>query len=77
MSPAAEYLYEQALRLSEVERASLAARLMESLEPSSDDDAAAAWGAELPRRMDELDSGAVQAIPWDEARRIIRETHNP
>ena len=27
-----------------------------------------AWVAEIERRMTELDSGAVQSIPWDQLR---------
>ena len=31
-----------------------------------------AWGAELRRRVAEIESGKVQPIPWDEVRREAR-----
>ena len=31
----------------------------------------AAWRHEIARRMHELDSGAVQAVPWEEAEAMI------
>ena len=36
-----------------------------------DEDAEAAWATEISRRVQELDSGAVRAVPWAEARRRI------
>ena len=39
--------------------------------PVVDDDVDAAWDAEIKRRVDELDSGEVTAIPWPDARRMI------
>ncbi len=53
------------------QRARLAAELIESLEDESDNDAESAWDAEIARRLDELDAGDVQPIPWSEARQII------
>ena len=71
MNTAAHKLYDSALQLSDSERAELAAWLIESLDPEVDNDVDAAWDAEIKRRIDELDSGAVAAIPWPEARRMI------
>ena len=31
----------------------------------------AAWAGEIQRRIDDLDSGRVKTIPWEEARRLI------
>ncbi len=65
-------LLDAALRLPPEARAALAAELIESLEHVEiDEGAEAAWAAEIRRRLDEIDSGAVKAIPWDEARRRI------
>lgn len=36
-----------------------------------DEDAAAAWEAEIAARARELAAGFVKPIPWSEARRII------
>ena len=64
-------LLAEALRLPDEQRGDLAARLIESLDPTVDADAEAAWGEEIRQRLDELDSGAVSPVPWSEARRQI------
>jgi putative addiction module component (TIGR02574 family) len=66
-------LLEEALGLPDHDRAALAARLIESLDPDADDDAPAAWGDEVRRRLDELDRGEVRGIPWSEARLMIMD----
>lgn len=62
-------LYRAALTLDEQQRAELAARLIESLEGATDAGVDQAWRTEIERRMKELDTGAVQAVSWDDARR--------
>ena len=64
-------LLEEALKLPAEARAALAASLLESLDDGVDEDAEAAWAAEVTRRLHELDSGTVAPIPWSEARRMI------
>ena len=71
MSSTAKQLFEDAMQLPDNERAALAARLMESLEPDTDQDAQAAWNAEIQRRLEELDNGQVTPAPWSEARKMI------
>ncbi len=66
-------LLEQVLRLPEKERSELADKLLENLEPASEEDVEAAWGEEIRRRIEEVESGAVKPVPWDEARRQILE----
>jgi len=61
----------QALELTEGERADLAAQLIDSLSPEQDADWATAWDVEIQRRLDEMKSGAVHPIAWDAARRMI------
>ena len=68
MTKSARKLFEEAMRLHPKERAALTGLLIESLEPESEDGVEQAWVAEIERRMVELDSGAVQTIPWDEVR---------
>jgi putative addiction module component (TIGR02574 family) len=70
MSPKAEQLLREALDLPVEERASLAESLMESLE-EGEDEAETAWNAEIDRRIQEVRSGEVRTIPWNEARRIL------
>ena len=71
MNTTAKQIYDNALHLPDSDRAELAAWLIESLDPEVDRDVEETWAAEINRRIDELDSGAVTAVPWPEARRII------
>ena len=52
-------------------RAALVGSLLDSLDTEVDEDAEAAWAAEVNRRVAELDSGAVKTIPWAEVRRRL------
>lgn len=71
MRVTAEDVLKQALTLDEKGRASVAGALIESLDPQIDPDAEEAWDAEIRRRVEELDSGAVKTIPWSEARKRL------
>ena len=71
MSPEAEKLLKDALRLPPQARAALAGQLLESIEKEVDEDAEAAWSVEIARRIEELESGKVKTVPWSEARRRI------
>ena len=73
MSSASIKLLEDALRLPDRDRANLAARLIDSLDPHIDDRASEEWEAEIVRRMTELDDESVASLPWREARRQIME----
>jgi putative addiction module component (TIGR02574 family) len=64
---------EQALRLHEQERADLVARLLDSLDPVAEENVAEAWSQEVQERLEELDRGKVQPLPWSEARRMIQD----
>jgi putative addiction module component (TIGR02574 family) len=73
MSPAAEQLLKQVLTLGEKDRASVAGALIESLHGPVDHDAEEAWDVEIRRRTEELESGAVQGVPWPDVRaRLFR-----
>jgi putative addiction module component (TIGR02574 family) len=66
-------MFRQAFELSESDRATLAGLLIESLEPPPDPDAEELWAAEEERRWLEIESGAVETIPWEEVRaRLFR-----
>ena len=71
MNTATQEILNTALQLPDKERADLAASLIESLDRPFDSDVQAAWAEEIRRRIADLDSGAVKAIPWDEARQAI------
>jgi putative addiction module component (TIGR02574 family) len=53
------------------ERAELAGSLIESLDNTSDKSVEAAWDEEIDRRMKDLDSGGVQAVSLEEARKRL------
>jgi putative addiction module component (TIGR02574 family) len=70
----AEQLLDAALKLSESERADLAARLIQSLDSETDSEVDAAWATEIERRCAALDSGEAVTSDWSEVRqRIERE----
>ena len=65
-------LLRDALSLPPEARAALADSLLESLDVEIDDDAETRWQEEIHRRVQQIDSGAVTLIPWDEAQRRLR-----
>jgi putative addiction module component (TIGR02574 family) len=67
-------LLSEALELSPSERALLAARLIDSLDPTVDSENDAAWEAEIARRLTEIDSGRVTLISWDAVRARMQAT---
>ena len=72
MTEEASEILKRALALPPEARAALAGSLLESLDDSPPDPAVeAAWSEEIARRIEELDSGKVKSIPWQEARRQI------
>lgn len=73
MTQHASHLLHEALQLSDEERSDLAARLIESLDPPNGEGVEAAWDEEIQRRLEELDSGTVPTVPWQEGRRLIME----
>ena len=58
---------EQAARLSHRDRARLALRLIESLEPGQDEDVDALWLDEAEQRLRKYDDGSTQARDAEEA----------
>jgi putative addiction module component (TIGR02574 family) len=61
-------LFREALELTDNDRATLAGLLIESLEGPPDRGVEAAWAAEAERRWQEIESGAVQTISWEEVK---------
>ena len=68
MSRDAGEILKEALALPAEARAALADSLWDSLDAEVDADAEDAWRQEIRRRLVDLDSGAVAAVPWAEAR---------
>lgn len=69
MSPDLSELLKKALALPPEARAALAGSLLEGLnEEPADEGVEAAWSGEIKRRIEEIDSGRVQMIPYEEVR---------
>ena len=68
MATSREDLYRAVLNLNEGERAELAGLLIESLDSETEEGVEAAWIMEIERRIKQLDSGTVEAIPWADVR---------
>jgi putative addiction module component (TIGR02574 family) len=68
MSRDAGEILKEALDLPPEARAALADSLWESLDSEVDSDAEAEWRTEIQRRLTDLDSGSVTAVPWSQAR---------
>lgn len=66
---------QDAMALSEQERAEIAARLIESLDAGAEGEAAeveTAWAAEIERRCSALDAGTTSTTDWEDVRRQIK-----
>jgi putative addiction module component (TIGR02574 family) len=69
-----ESILKEALAKPQADRALIAQRLIASLDPPGEDDVdvEAAWQEEIERRLQEIDSGKAQMIPWETVRDDIR-----
>jgi len=71
MTQEATDLLKKAMTLSADERIALAASLMDSVDRAEEESIEAAWNDEIARRIEDLDSGGVKPIPWEEVRAEI------
>ena len=72
MTDEASAILKKALALPPEARAAIADSLLESLEPSPPDEGAEqAWAEEIKRRVEDIDFGRVQLIPYEEVRRRL------
>lgn len=73
MNETTDELLKMALSLEEKDRALLAGALIESLHGEAEPGVAGAWESEIQRRVSELESGAVETVPWSRVReRLFR-----
>jgi putative addiction module component (TIGR02574 family) len=73
----AERILADALRLPTEARASLAGRLLQSLdEQEPDEGVEAAWDDESQQRMAAIDNGTMKLMPWSDVRRQLLERRN-
>jgi putative addiction module component (TIGR02574 family) len=67
-------LLDQVLSLPEQQRAEIAVRLLESLEPETQVDVEAAWAEEIESRCAAVDAGTLSTSDWKDVRaRIERD----
>ena len=59
------------MKLPPESRADLAGSLLLSLEENLDEDAATAWRAEVTKRLEEIDSGQVRAVPREDIQNTL------
>lgn len=72
MGMTVEQIVDEAMGLPNEDRALLADRLVESLDPAEDGYIRKLWMEEATRRRDEVRSGRVQTIPGEEALAQVR-----
>ncbi len=74
MTDAAQFIFDQALKLSHKERATLAADLLASLDGGVDsqEEVDAAWAVEIRRRVERVRSGEP-GIPWESVQAEIKQ----
>lgn len=74
LEPKLAEVLEAALQLTPEERGALASSLIQSLEDEPPDpEAEAAWEAEILRRIQEIDEGSAELVPWAEVRRRLMQ----
>ena len=75
MPATAAQLTEQALGLSESERAELAHRLLLSLEEVAEEGVEEAWEEEVAKRVEEIKKGTATGRPIEDVFREIQARH--
>ncbi len=72
MSPQVSEVLEKALALSTQDRGLLIDRLIESLDDGpAEEGVEEAWAAEIKHRVDDIRSGKVKTIPYEQVRRRL------
>jgi putative addiction module component (TIGR02574 family) len=65
MAASRDDIFQKALSLQEADRAELIGILIRSLDSDVEEGVEEAWRIEIERRSKEIESGAVQTIPWE------------
>jgi len=73
MASSTKELYQCAMDLNDHDRAELVGMLLESLDLQVEDGVEAAWLSEIERRVADIDTGAVEPVPWTEVRSRVFE----
>jgi putative addiction module component (TIGR02574 family) len=73
MTQAAKDIVNAAIQLPEDERVEIVEQLLVSLEAETDEDADAAWAAEVERRSSEIKQGVVRPVSWEDVKSRARK----
>lgn len=73
MTPTTEQLLNAALALPDDERLQFIEALIDSLQPSDQPPFDESWRGVIQRRAEELRSGKVVPVPWEEVKRQARD----
>ncbi len=76
MDTQAEQMLQSALNLPPDDRVEIAESLILSLDEKRAAEIESAWAEEIKRRLESIDKGEVQLIPWDDMIRSMRERLN-
>jgi putative addiction module component (TIGR02574 family) len=76
MRTEAEQVLQKALALDPDDRVEVAEALIVSLGDERTAEIEAAWAEEIKRRLESIEKGEVQLVPWDEMMRSMRERLN-
>ena len=68
MNARVDHIIDEALALAPEERSAVVLTLLDSLDGGNDVSVGKAWADEIHARKAELQSGAVNALPWAEVR---------
>jgi putative addiction module component (TIGR02574 family) len=72
MAVSRDKLFQQALELEQQDRVELAKLLIDSLDPTTEQDVEEAWLREVERRTAALDAGTAETVPWETVRARLR-----
>lgn len=72
MSTIVENVLAQALQMPAKERATIAERLLASLDTQIDEEVETAWQQEVQRRLAEIDNGETVCLPWEHVLQRLR-----
>lgn len=72
MNQVAKQILSEALQMPTEDRASMAQRLIASLDDVTDEGVEIAWQQEVNRRLAEAESGKVAFLSWEEVRQQLR-----
>ena len=73
MTKVAEKILAEALTLGTRERADVAAKLLASLDGEPEAEVEAAWAAEVAQRIDDIEAGRVELVPWEDVESRIEQ----